>query len=157
MRNQKMTKTSKWKEIPGHLDYQAHPDGKVRSRKKGYWRELKPYSAGQGYRALTLRTGGENCRVALHRLIWMTFRSEIPKGLEINHKNGRKTDNRLGNLELVTRSENCKHMYRVLGHPPRGGQKPGGKLKRYKCECGVDIGGIANFNRHQRACGKTQS
>ena len=45
----------------------------------------------------------------IHRLVYEAFYGEIPDGLQINHKNGIKTDNRLRNLELVTPSENLIH------------------------------------------------
>ena len=44
-----------------------------------------------------------------HRMIWQYVHGPIPEGMEINHKNGIKTDNRIENLELVTRSENALH------------------------------------------------
>lgn len=53
--------------------------------------------------------------ILLHRLVWMAAHGEIPNGYEINHKNGNKRDNRIANLELVTRSENVLHAYNVLG------------------------------------------
>jgi len=53
-----------------------------------------------------------------HRLLWETFVGPIPKGLQINHKNGDKQDNRLSNLEVVTASENTRHKFRTLGHKP---------------------------------------
>lgn len=48
-----------------------------------------------------------------HRLIWEATNGPIPEGMEINHINGIKNDNRLANLEVVTRSENARHAYRV--------------------------------------------
>jgi hypothetical protein len=44
-----------------------------------------------------------------HRMIWQHVHGPIAAGMEINHKNGIKTDNRLANLELVTKSENALH------------------------------------------------
>jgi DNA invertase Pin-like site-specific DNA recombinase len=49
-----------------------------------------------------------------HRAVWQAFNGEIERGLEINHKNGDKSDNRLANLELATRSENMLHGFREL-------------------------------------------
>ena len=39
----------------------------------------------------------------------------------INHKNGIKTDNRVDNLEYITRSENMKHSFQVLGRTDKQG------------------------------------
>ena len=48
-----------------------------------------------------------------HRMIWEAAHGPIPEGLQINHINGIKTDNRIENLEVVTPSENLKHAYRI--------------------------------------------
>lgn len=48
-----------------------------------------------------------------HRMIWESVNGPIPLGLQINHINGVKGDNRIANLELVTPSENLKHAYRL--------------------------------------------
>lgn len=44
-----------------------------------------------------------------HRAVWTFFNGHIPDGLEINHINGIKDDNRIENLELVTSSGNRIH------------------------------------------------
>jgi len=54
---------------------------------------------------------------SVHRFVLEAFIGPCPPGHECNHKNGVKNDNRLENLEWVTKSENTKHSYRVL-YPP---------------------------------------
>ena len=56
----------------------------------------------------------ERYNILAHRFVWIVFKGEIPDGYEINHINGIKNDNRLCNLELVTKSENELHKRRVL-------------------------------------------
>lgn len=69
-----------------------------------------------------------------HRLIWEAVNGPIPDGLQINHKNGIKHDNRIENLELVTQSENAKHAYRI-GLQSASGDHNGrriGKLRKLR-------------------------
>ena len=44
----------------------------------------------------------------LHRLVVQSFMGEIPKGKEVSHLNGDRTDNRLENLTCETHRENIK-------------------------------------------------
>lgn len=41
-----------------------------------------------------------------HRLVWMYHNGDIPEGLEIDHENHIKSDNRIENLRIATHSEN---------------------------------------------------
>jgi hypothetical protein len=58
-----------------------------------------------------------------HRLVWMVAFGDIPPGLQVNHRNGNKLENRLSNLELATGSQNQQHRYTVLGHTGRKGER----------------------------------
>ena len=65
---------------------------------------------------------GRNTIVYAHRLVWVYHNGPIPRGLEVNHIDGNKSNNRLSNLEVVTRSENQQHAMKVINswQPNRG-------------------------------------
>lgn len=62
-----------------------------------------------GYWYAQFRMGRRRASVRLHRVIWEYVHGPIPDGMEINHLNGTKHDNRLANLELVTPAGNHAH------------------------------------------------
>lgn len=73
-------------------------------------RRGKPLNAiTRGYAVVS--HGSERVNVMAHRFVWEAVYGPIPNGMQINHKNGIKHDNRISNLELVTASENMKHAY----------------------------------------------
>lgn len=43
----------------------------------------------------------------VHRIIWEMFNGKIPEGMEIDHINGVRDDNRIENLRCVTKQENA--------------------------------------------------
>lgn len=100
---------------------QIDNNGKVWCIAKKYMKKKYPiipkrevgYVNNKGYVLLHLHRNAQFYRCLAHRVIWIYYNGEIPDNLEINHKNGIKTDNYLENLELVTRSENKKHAYRI--------------------------------------------
>lgn len=55
-----------------------------------------------GYISNSTKVGGK----LQHRIVWETFNGDIPTGYEIDHINTIKTDNRLENLRICTKSEN---------------------------------------------------
>lgn len=76
-----------------------------------------------------VRLGGRRglpCQYA-HRVIFEAVHGEIPDGLEIDHLNGNKADNRIRNLEAVTKSENILRAI-AMGLAPIGEQKSSAKL-----------------------------
>ena len=63
-----------------------------------------------GYVSNTYKHKNEKLRPRYrHRVIWYYFNGEIPEGMQIDHINGDKTDNRLENLRLVTPKENLNN------------------------------------------------
>jgi hypothetical protein len=95
-----------WKDVPGFEgSYQVSDLGRVRSL-----RILKPtITTGTGYPAVTL-TGQQ--RFAIHVLAARAFLGPRPQGMHVNHRDSNRANNRWGNLEYVTPSENLRHSYR---------------------------------------------
>lgn len=104
--------SEKWKKIPGYKGkYIVSNMGNVRAvmffTKKGFVvRELKKqYSF--GYETVMLNQKSK----LLHRIIAEAFIPNPNNKPEINHKNGKRKDNRISNLEWCTRSENAQHAW----------------------------------------------
>ena len=78
-----------------------------------------------GYARISGNVGGERIRALAHRLVWARSNGAIPDGMEVNHKDGDKSNNRLDNLEIVTPSQNSRHALAVLGRTrARGSRHP---------------------------------
>lgn len=74
-----------------------------------------------GYMTLMLQRNHVRHTFCEHRCVWTWFNGEIPDGYEINHIDANRSNNRIENLELVTHSENIRHMI-GMGHAnyPKG-------------------------------------
>ncbi len=125
-----------WKPIPGYEGiYAVSNQGRVMrllTRTNGKAGNiLSPQRNTYGYRHVNLYKSGHHKCVVVHRLVMEAFVGKCPDGIQVNHKNGDKSDNRLENLEYVTPQENSIHAYQVLGRKPvhnRGEAAGGAKL-----------------------------
>jgi len=97
--------------------------GFVIQRKKGRGNSkpagtvYQPPFSNRGYRRLWL----DGKAKYLHRAVWEAFRGTIPEGMEIDHINGEKPDNRLENLRLACHKTNL-----------RASRRPGGGSSKYR-------------------------
>ena len=97
-----------------------------------------------GYQVVQLWKEGNYKSWLVHRIVAFTFLGLPPNGHEVNHRDGNKQNNRLDNLEYVTRSENSKHAYRTGLRQVTVEQMARARRKRRimilcKCGCGTEI------------------
>lgn len=122
-----------WRDAPGWEGiYQVANTGLIRGQyryDKSVYNTLKPALV-HGYLRINLKRDGRRKSYAIHRLVMLAFVGECPPGMEVNHKNGIRHDNRLENLEYVTPVENVQHAIHVLGdaNRPRGERIGNAKL-----------------------------
>src|SRR4051794_6604738 len=55
-----------------------------------------------GYLQVRLKKALYQC----HRFIWIMHNGDIPEGMEIDHKDNKRSNNKLYNLRLATKSQN---------------------------------------------------
>lgn len=119
-----------WKDIKDFEGiYQISNMGSVRSldrictsgrRLKG--KVLKVSKNKGGYELIALRNGGKVANCTVHRLVAQMFIDNPGNKPHVNHIDGNKTNNKVDNLEWVTRSENQQHAYNtgLLINPMKG-------------------------------------
>jgi len=81
-----------------------------------YNRILSSYKDNLGYIIIGLSINGHQSKCKVHRLVLEAFIGPAPtkpKRHICNHKNGKKDDNRLSNLEWVTYSQNRIHAIKI--------------------------------------------
>lgn len=95
-----------------------------------YGRRWEPlgWTNRDGYVVVDRRCLDDGRATSVHRLVWEAMHGPIPEGMEINHLNGVKDDNRITNLEMVTRPENLQHAYQLGLASNRGERHPSSRL-----------------------------
>ena len=114
-----------WKDIPNYYElYQGSNLNRIKSlerwitTKLGFKRFIKEkilheWVVGSGYRQIGLFKNNKLKFFYVHRILAQIF---LPNPLnlpEVNHKNGIKTDNKIENLEWVSKSENMQHAHKI--------------------------------------------
>ena len=128
-----------WKPIPSTNGvFEASNQGRIRRTQSAQGAKMLNHprlgTNKSGYREVQVQCKqyGVSGLKFVHQLVLEAFIGPKPTGHECNHKNGNRSDNRLDNLEWVTRRENVLHAYRVLGryhlNPPHGSQSGTSKL-----------------------------
>lgn len=115
-----------WKDIEGYEGvYQISSLGKVKSLKRitrfknndrirvEEERILKPQITHKGYHKIQLRKNGKTKGHFVHRLVAEAFIPNPENKSTVNHKDGDKLNNFVGNLEWMSNLENMRHAYQT--------------------------------------------
>lgn len=97
-----------WETVAGFIRYEVSTLGRFRRKSTG--KLLGGNTSHNGYLHIGLLKDGKQITKLSHRLIAETF-LEKPSPLhnDVNHKNKKRMDNRVSNLEWLTRSQHAKH------------------------------------------------
>ena len=102
-----------WKDVVGFEEcFMISSLGSVYSKRTN--KNLKPHKSKSGYLTLSSKIGGrtgQSICLKLHRIIAEAFIENPESKPFINHKNGIKHCNAIGNLEWCTASENVQHAH----------------------------------------------
>lgn len=106
-----------WVEAFDFYPYVVSNYGRIGNSKTGL--VLRQRDSGWGYFQVMLWRDGKAHTKSVHRLIAESFYGVFPL-LEVNHVDGDKHNNRLWNLEWVTKGENNKHAIDIGLRNPHG-------------------------------------
>lgn len=144
----------KWKDIEGYEGlYQVSNIGRIKSlerykknhskMKKVEEKILAQTKDKNEYFTVLLSRDGKSKRFKVHRLVANAFIINTDGLLEVNHKNGIKTDNKLENLEWCSRNENMQHASKMnLMKPCIGNNNP---LSKTIIQYDKDMNKIAEY------------
>lgn len=91
--------------------YKIYEDGRIWSYARNKF--LKPHPNHKGYYQITLSDNDNNKKTyQLHRVVYESVTGmPIPEGLQVNHIDENKTNNKFNNLNLMTLQENIAYSF----------------------------------------------
>lgn len=106
-----------WRKLKDFSKYEGSSEGRIRNSKTG--RILKTSLKEKRYEQVSLFKDKKSHTKSVHCLIADAFYDGDHTGLEVNHIDGNKLNNRIDNLEYCTRSANTLHALKMnLRKPP---------------------------------------
>jgi hypothetical protein len=91
--------------------YDVYESGIVVRKDTG--RVIKQYKNDNGYFKVQLSIGGRRRKMRVHRMVCMKYLANPMGHAYVNHKDGDKSNNHVGNLEWCSASENMNHAIRT--------------------------------------------
>ena len=121
-------RTPEWRAIPSLKNkYEVSSAGEIRNSKTG--KRISPGTTSNGYFFFCPWIDGkQQSYPRVHQCVAEAFIGPCPAGLEVNHIDGNKKNNRIENLEYVTHSENMIHSFTIDLGRNRGANNPRAKL-----------------------------
>lgn len=126
-----------WKSITWAPNYEVSTLGRVRSvdrmtfGKRPYLRKgqlLSPGVTKDGYLQVGFQIDGRRKSAYVHVLVAEVFITKPPGDVEVNHKDGIKSNCKVDNLEWLTHVQNVQHSIQALGKTRRGENSGKAKL-----------------------------
>lgn len=140
-----------FKVITGFPNYQVSNKGEIVNTKTGKF--LKPQIS-RGYLTIQFYVSkGKPKKFRIHRLVARAFIPNPLGLLEVNHKDGNKTNNSVDNLEWVTAKENDQHAKTYLNQTKSAGKYSGqqhSKAKKFEVKKGSEIYTLYGYSELER-------
>ena len=90
---------------PTYTNYGAKEDGTILNLKTMCCRKPQLQN---GYLYVNVRKNSKRKNYRVHHFVYECFRGDIPRELQVDHRDNDKKNNCIDNLQLLTPSANCK-------------------------------------------------
>lgn len=104
-----------WRGVLGFSDYEISNLGNLRSLKFGLVRPVRQHRHPNGYLLTGIYRDNKKTTVRVHRLVAQAFMPNPDNKPQVNHIDGKKSNNVVANLEWATNGENIRHGMKLYG------------------------------------------